>query len=575
MPTPITVSVNFIDLTGTAITGYMEAAIVSPSGVYDLYVAGTGMIAPKTITSTVGTSVSVQIWGNDVVVDAADGTNDTYYTVNLFNAVNSLVWSAAYLFTGAGPINLVGFPILNPVPAPVAPTFPVVQPPGGSNGNVQYNNGATFGGDSTFSFNATTKVVGGTIFNAATGFEVGGAASSGNYLRGNGTNFVSSLILVGDLPASYPWSSLGNAVGSLTLANGANATTFNYTSGVAWTWANLTAATNIVDQPSPALTLTGQTWVTTPGPASQTVTYTIQNANGILQFSQTAGPGPSQYPFQFNGQVLFGSSVQLAGTANIGFQNGNDGHIYTVTSVANASGALTTYTYNLVTSGAQPVPGQNITIAGFVTGANNGKFVVQNSTVTTVVVYNSSGVAETHAATATLDTNYNAPNVGQYSAQLGLISFALFPILGSSYIPNNVFESFPNAPLFVATQKGNATDAAYQRILNDGSTGNHGLEIGAIVDGSGTATVSLQLGHFNSASCAVFNVPVTVKGATPTGTTGQLSFGNTTGFGAGTPATAVTTTTKGAGSGPTTPQTIINYLQIDIAGTKYWIPLAQ
>lgn len=37
------------------------------------------------------------------------------------------------------------------------------------------------------------------LFDAATGFRVAGAAPSGNYLRGDGTNFVSSAILPGDL----------------------------------------------------------------------------------------------------------------------------------------------------------------------------------------------------------------------------------------------------------------------------------------------------------------------------------------------------------------------------------------
>jgi hypothetical protein len=46
---------------------------------------------------------------------------------------------------------------------------------------------------------ATTLDVNG-IVNAATGFRVANAAVSGNYLRGNGTNFVSSAIQSGDLP---------------------------------------------------------------------------------------------------------------------------------------------------------------------------------------------------------------------------------------------------------------------------------------------------------------------------------------------------------------------------------------
>jgi hypothetical protein len=40
----------------------------------------------------------------------------------------------------------------------------------------------------------------GPLVNATTGFQVNGAAASGNYLRGSGTNFVSSAIQAGDLP---------------------------------------------------------------------------------------------------------------------------------------------------------------------------------------------------------------------------------------------------------------------------------------------------------------------------------------------------------------------------------------
>ena len=40
------------------------------------------------------------------------------------------------------------------------------------------------------------------IFNATTGFRIGGAAASGNYLRGNGTNFVSAVIADGDIPST-------------------------------------------------------------------------------------------------------------------------------------------------------------------------------------------------------------------------------------------------------------------------------------------------------------------------------------------------------------------------------------
>lgn len=63
--------------------------------------------------------------------------------------------------------------------------------------------------------------------------------------------------------------------------------------------------------------------------------------------------------------------------------------------------------------------------------------------------------------------------------------------------------------------------------------------------------------------------------ATPTGSGSKVSFGTTAGFGNGSSGTSVTTTTKNTGSGPATPQTIVKYLQVDIGGTKYWIPLTQ
>src|ERR1700690_2611501 len=55
----------------------------------------------------------------------------------------------------------------------------------------------------TFSSNLITSNVNlnGVIFNASTGFEIGGAAASGNYLRGNGTNFVANTIQAGDIPS--------------------------------------------------------------------------------------------------------------------------------------------------------------------------------------------------------------------------------------------------------------------------------------------------------------------------------------------------------------------------------------
>ena len=127
------------------------------------------------------------------------------------------------------------------------------------------------------------------LFNAGTGFQIGGAAATaGHVLRADGTNYVDAQLAfadtsgtvglsrggtnadlsatggahsflaqdashvvsaraigTGDVPSGVvTWDLLGNAAGALTLANGTNATTFNQTSAVNWTWANTTAATN-------------------------------------------------------------------------------------------------------------------------------------------------------------------------------------------------------------------------------------------------------------------------------------------------------------------------------------------
>ena len=57
--------------------------------------------------------------------------------------------------------------------------------------------------------------------------------------------------------------------------------------------------------------------------------------------------------------------------------------------------------------------------------------------------------------------------------------------------------------------------------------------------------------------------------------TGVIGFTTSAGFGNGSAATPVTTTTKRTGNGPTTPQTIVKYMEVNLAGTNYWIPLVQ
>jgi hypothetical protein len=54
---------------------------------------------------------------------------------------------------------------------------------------------------------------------------------------------------------------------------------------------------------------------------------------------------------------------------------------------------------------------------------------------------------------------------------------------------------------------------------------------------------------------------------------GGIKFSTVDGFGNGSAGTNVTTTTKGTGTGPTTPQTVVDYLKVTVGGNVRWIPL--
>lgn len=300
-------------------------------------------------------------------------------------------------------------------------------------------------------------------------------------------------IVAADLPATVNvWSSLTAPTGNLTLATTTFNTTFTSTSATSWTWQNLTAASSGSPfQDSPALILLGHVWGPTMTPSNQTVSFSIQESGGQLKFTQNSTIS-SVFPYTFDGNVLIPEMIQC-GVFQCAFGTGGSGGVYPFTSVANASAGKTTYT-GTVPGGSSIVAGQYITITGWTNAVNNGRFIIFSFTTGvgtgTITVYNASGVAEVHAASGTVDSGYG--NIGQLAFQSGLTT--AFHIEGNSYPANSAFSTVPGYPLFVFTLDGDATDAAYMRIISDGSTGNHFLEIGSIVDGTGTTPVTIQAG---------------------------------------------------------------------------------
>lgn len=102
----------------------------------------------------------------------------------------------------------------------------------------------------------------------------------------------------GQTTVSSVWSALTAAGGNLVLNNAGYTTEFDQTSGVNWTWANVTPATSSVSQSSPVHVFSGQYW---NGSASATDSWMIQdtvsngaNGNSTLTFTHSGSSGPSQ-----------------------------------------------------------------------------------------------------------------------------------------------------------------------------------------------------------------------------------------------------------------------------------------
>jgi hypothetical protein len=137
---------------------------------------------------------------------------------------------------------------------------------------LDVGNGAA--GDSS----ATIKA---TIINAVTGFQVGGAATSGHYLRGNGTDYVDGAIQAADVPTlnQNTTGTAANLSGTPALPNGTTATT----------QASSDNSTNL------ATTAFVQTAVVAGSGvqvAAITATYT-NNTTGFTTITGSSGPGIS------------------------------------------------------------------------------------------------------------------------------------------------------------------------------------------------------------------------------------------------------------------------------------------
>lgn len=205
-------------------------------------------------------------------------------------------------------------------------------------------------------------------------------------------------LVAADIPSSTItpiWNNLQNATGALTLANGANATTFNQTSAVNWTWANTTAATSGTPQNSPSWILNGTYWT---GSASAADGWTIQNVVG------SGTNGTSSLSFTHSG-TTGNQSVLITGTAATSGAGGllavNGG-----TTVGN----LLFLTSNSVEIGYQCSSGN----AYFGTITNSPFIIFVNNS-------NGNGIFPTSGGLNLSSVNNISPGLGNFAASGGLI----------------------------------------------------------------------------------------------------------------------------------------------------------
>ena len=244
-----------------------------------------------------------------------------------------------------------------------------------------------------------------------------------------------------------------------------------------------------------------------------------------------------------------------------------------VTSASVASGIATLIAANTF------VTGNIVILKGFTASNNvwmNGKIMTIRSANATTFTVAAVGIAN-YGATADSGTGIMPGNAAIYIDGYDNINAA-----GNGAQGNRIFR---NSFGFISSAQTNTFDAIHIQDSGSNQIANNIISSGAAAgykDGISLTSVNATEQPDYIAGNGFFNVFGTSAMALLNTT---FSFGNDvagvfpaptniapTGFGTGSSGTAVTTTTKGGGTGPTTPQTVTGYLNVKVAGADRWIP---
>lgn len=154
----------------------------------------SGALAAGSIASGFGTILTTNTIGT--AANTITSASATALTVGLNGATNPALQIDASTASSATGIKIKS------AAAAAGVAFSVIT--SGTNENLKIDAAGSgtigIGTVSTGAITLGTAVTGSSTINAVTGFQINGAAASGNYQRGNGTNFVSSAIIAGDMP---------------------------------------------------------------------------------------------------------------------------------------------------------------------------------------------------------------------------------------------------------------------------------------------------------------------------------------------------------------------------------------
>lgn len=140
-----------------------------------------------------------------------------------------------------------------------------------------------------------------------------------------------------------------------------------------------------------------------PTDGLKSVAFVQVSGTGVVAGKTVAAgkPNPANYALTLSLSAAGGHAATcqltpaLVDVNNVAFPSS-----FTLTAVANASGATSVYTGTITGGAANAFAGFEFTVTGFATAANNGTFLCTASGATTLTLTNSAGVAETHAGAA-------------------------------------------------------------------------------------------------------------------------------------------------------------------------------